>query len=97
MSYEKMRKIPNVLRLKKKVTYDITVYGAIWNYYNGLVVWKNSVNISLATTDDILLDLCLTVIKCWDVLEQNGIRAQKLFPPSDLRILPSAHEFSLFL
>lgn len=36
MSYEKMRKIPNVLRLKKKVKYDITVYGAIWNYYNGL-------------------------------------------------------------
>lgn len=27
-------KNPNVLRLRKKVKYDITVYGAKWNYYN---------------------------------------------------------------
>ena len=27
-------KNPNVLRLRKKVKYDITVYRAKWNYYN---------------------------------------------------------------
>lgn len=37
------------------------------NYGIAIMVWlygKDSVNISFVTTDEILLDLCLTVIKC---------------------------------